>query len=161
MSVLIKRLGPGDEPTLELLARDDADFDLEGRGAPLPRLDPMAARQYLANPAVLHWVAIEEHAVVGFLYCILLPLRSGTGSELLLYEIGVRSSRRRTGTGRILLRQMEQWMRENHVLEVWVCADNRIAIDFYRSCGFCAAAEQPTYFTRELPPLSLDPRSQK
>jgi len=39
MSVSIERLGPGDEATLELLAREDADFDLDGRRDSLPPLE--------------------------------------------------------------------------------------------------------------------------
>jgi ribosomal protein S18 acetylase RimI-like enzyme len=148
--VSIKRLGPGDEPILELLAREDADFDLDGRGTALQPLGPTAAQKYLANPAVLHWVVVEGDAVIGFLYCILLPLRSGVGQELLLYEIGVRNSRRRRGTGRALLDHMEAWMRTNGVGEVWVCADNQVAVEFYRGCGFSAEAPQPVYLTRKV-----------
>lgn len=145
----IRRLGPGDEPMLELLAIDDADFDLDGRGAPLRPLDAVAARSYLANPAVLHWVALEGDEVIGHLYCILLPLRSGAGQELLLYEIGVRSSWRRRETGRALLAHMEGWMRANGIGEVWVLADNQVAVEFYRACGLEAEEEQPVYMTRE------------
>ena len=148
--MLIKRLDPGDEPILDLLARDDADFDVNGRGAPLAPLAPGAARAYLANRAVLHWVAVEEENIVGFLYCLVVPLRSGVGRELLLYEIGVRNAWRRRGTGRALLAHMEKWMRVNGVDEVWVCADNRLAVDFYRGCGFRTELAQPVYMTREL-----------
>ncbi len=151
MAVLIRRLGPGDEAILELLATDDADFDLTERGAPLTPLDPAAARRYLENPAVLHWVAAEGDEVIGDLQCVLLPLRAGEGQELLLYEIGVRSSWRRRGVGRALLAHMESWMRANGVSEVWVCADNPAA-EFYRACGFVAADPQPVYMTRHLGP---------
>ncbi len=150
MNPAIKRLGPGDEPTLELLARKDPDFDLEGRGTPLVPLDPATALRYLANPAVLHWVALAGDTVIGFLYCIHLPLRSGEGQELLLYEIGVRQDWRRRGTGRTLLTHMEDWMRTNGVREVWVCADNQVAVDFYRGCGFATEGAQPVYLTRNL-----------
>src|SRR5258706_6678044 len=97
MTVSIKRLGRADERILELMAVEDADFDLDARGAPLQPLEPAAAHRYLENPAVLHWVAVEEDQIIGFLYCIHLPLRSGEGHELLLYEIGVRSAWRRRG----------------------------------------------------------------
>jgi ribosomal protein S18 acetylase RimI-like enzyme len=149
MKITIKRLGPGDEPVLELLAREDADFDLAGRGKPHLPLDAAGARNYLADPAVLHWVAVEGNTVVGFLYCLVVPLRSGAGRELLLYEIGVRQSARRRGMGRALLAHMETWMRSHGLKDVWVCADNQVAIDFYRGCGF-TAGEQPVYLTKEL-----------
>ena len=154
MSVSIKRLGPGDEATLELLATEDGDFDLEGRGAPLLPLKAGSARAYLANPGVLHWVATEDGAVVGFLYCAYILLRSDPGHELLLYEIGVRQAARRSGVGRALLDHMEGWMKQNGVSAVWVCADNAVAVDFYRGCGFETEQPQPVYMTREveLPP---------
>jgi GNAT superfamily N-acetyltransferase len=150
MSRSIKRLGPGDEGILELLAREDADFDLDGRGSPLEPLKPVLAQRYLATPAVLHWVALEGEVITGFLYCIHLPLRAGDGHELLLYEIGVRKNWRRRGAGRALLTHMESWMQSNGVGVVWVGADNREAVDFYRACGFAAEEEQAVYMTREV-----------
>ncbi|MDQ3998260.1 MAG: GNAT family N-acetyltransferase [Gemmatimonadota bacterium] len=150
MAVSIRRLSPGDEGILELLATEDADFDVAERAGPLTPLDSAAARAYLANPAVLHWVAVDGEEVVGDLACILLPLRAGEGQELLLYEIGVRSSRRRRGVGRSLLAHMESWMRANGVGEVWVLADNPAAAEFYRACGFAAEDPQPVYMSRKL-----------
>jgi GNAT superfamily N-acetyltransferase len=154
MSLSIKRLGPGDEAILELLAREDADFDLEGRGEPLEPLKPIMAQRYLATPAVLHWVAVEGEVITGFLYCLHLPLRSGDGHELLLYEIGVRLSWRRRGVGRALLNHMEAWMQSNGVGVVWLGADNQVAVDFYRACGFAAEPEQPVYMTRDVERVS-------
>lgn len=148
MSVSIKQLCPGDEAILELLATSDADFDLDGRGGSLLPLEPDAARSFLSNGAVQFWTAHDGADVVGFLYCILLPLRSGEGRELLLYEIGVRKSARRRGAGRALLDCMEAWMLSNDVGEVWVCADNPAAVEFYRGFGFDAPRDQPVYMTR-------------
>lgn len=34
MAVTVRRLGPGDEPVLALLARETAEFDLAGRTPP-------------------------------------------------------------------------------------------------------------------------------
>lgn len=150
MSVSIKRLGPGDEATLELLATDDADFDLDGRGQALTPLKAASARAYLASPHVLHWVASGNGVIVGFLHCTYILLRSDPGHELLLYEIGVRRAARRAGVGRALLDHMELWMNENGVSTVWVCADNEVAVDFYRGCGFAREQPQPVYMTREL-----------
>lgn len=146
----IKRLSPGDEQSLALLATNDAEFDLDGRGTSLAPLDVDAARQFLANPAVLFWTALEGDVVVGFLYCLVVPLRSGIGKEILLYEIGVLHNWRRRGAGRALLTEMETWMHANDVTEVWVLADNPVAVAFYRGCGFNADGEQPAYMTREL-----------
>src|SRR3712207_4274238 len=107
MAMSIRRLGAGDERVLELLAAEEADFDLAERGVPLQPLDADAARRYLANPAVLHWVAVDGGEILGDLACILVPLSAGEGEELLLYDIGVRGSSRRRGVGRALLAQME------------------------------------------------------
>jgi ribosomal protein S18 acetylase RimI-like enzyme len=148
MSVSIRQLCPGDESVLEMLATSDPDFDLDGRGSSLLPLEPDAARGFLSNPAVQFWTALDGDEVVGFLYCIVLPLRSGEGRELLLYEIGVRKSARRRGAGRALLDSMERWMMDNDVGEVWVCADNPAAVQFYRGFGFEAPGDQPVYMTR-------------
>ncbi len=150
MTLSVRRLGPGDEATLNRLAAEDADFDLEERGEAQPPPDLEVARRYLANPAVLHWVAFEEDAPVGSLHCIVLPLDTGSGSELLLYDIGVHHLWRKRGIGRLLLAAMEAWMYEHHVTEVWVLADNSAAVDFYRACGFAADEDQPVYMIRRL-----------
>ncbi len=150
VTLSIKRLGPGDESILELLANEDSDFDLKGRGAPLDPLNPTKSRRYLENPAVIHWVAVEDSVVIGHLLCILLPLRAGEGQELLLYEIGVGSSWRRHGIGRALLAHMEIWMQKNCVGLVWVLADNPVAVEFYRACGFTAEKPQPVYMSRDI-----------
>jgi len=155
MAISIRRLGPGDERILELLAEQDADFDLAERGAPLRPLEAAAAARYLANPAVVYWVAVDEDdVVVGVLGCVLVPLRAGDGQELLLYEIGVRSSARRRGVGRALIARMESWMQEHGVAEVWVLADNPEAVEFYRACGFAPEDPQPVYMTRRLRPAA-------
>lgn len=135
---------------LELLAREEADFDLDLPGKPAKPLEADAARRYLENPAVLHWVAVEDDAVIGTLQCILLPLRAGEGQELLLYEIGVRSGWRRRGIGSALLGQVEAWMRANDVSDIWVLADNPGAVEFYRAGGFPIEEPQPTYMLRRV-----------
>ncbi len=147
MSLSVKLLGSNDGPVLEHLAVNDPAFDLDGRGVPLDPLSPAAALRFLADPAVLFWVARDGDEVAGFLYCLMVPLRSSDEQELLLYEIGVRSEWRRKRVGRLLLDHMEGWMRTNGVGEVWVCADNPAAVEFYRACDFEIGEEQPTYMT--------------
>jgi GNAT superfamily N-acetyltransferase len=146
---VVRRLGPGDEPVLETLAREDAAFDLEGRvDAPEKPLDAAAAAAYLADPGVLHWVAEDAGAVVGFLLCHVLRLRHGAPRELLLYEIGVRATHRRRGVGRLLLGAMDAWMAEQGVAVVWVLADNPGAEAFYRACRFLPNDPQPVMLER-------------
>jgi ribosomal protein S18 acetylase RimI-like enzyme len=150
MTLVIRRLGPGDEAILELLARDEPDFDLDERATPLEQLTAIAARSYLGNPAVVHWIALDGDEIVGDLVCLLLPLRAGEGQELLLYEIGVRSARRRQGIGRALLDQMEDWMQATGVGLVWVVADNQAAVEFYRARGFVAEEPEAVYLARRI-----------
>jgi GNAT superfamily N-acetyltransferase len=137
----IRRLGPGDEPVLALLAREAPEFDIAGRIAPEEPLPPGEAAAYLADPAVLHWVAEEDGRIVGELLCHLLRLPSRDGLELLLYSIGVRASHRRRGVGRALVEEMLRWMRAEGVREVWVLADNPGAEEFYAACGFRRGGE--------------------
>ena len=132
----IRRLSPGDEPVLAVIAREAPDFDLAGRTSSETALAPRDAAEYLADASVLHWVAEQDGRVVGELLCHLLRLPSGTGRELLLYSIGVRESHRRQGVGRALVRVMLRWMRDEGVPEVWVLADNPGAEAFYAACGF-------------------------
>jgi hypothetical protein len=86
MPLSIRRLGPGDEAVLELLAREAPEFDLAGRTSPEQALSAAEAADYLADPAVLHWVADEDGRVLGELLCHFLRLPSEAGRELLLYS---------------------------------------------------------------------------
>ena len=119
----VRRLGPGDELVLASLADGDA-------------LEPTAAAAYLADPAVLHWLADDGGSVVGHLLAYLERRRHGDALQVLLYEIEVREDRRREGIGRALVRALDEWMRAQHVAEVWVLADNAGAEAFYVACGF-------------------------
>ncbi len=146
--VTIRLLGPGDEPVLAALARDDAAFDVEGRGRSRPPLPAGAAADYLADPHVLHWVAEEGGAPVGHLLCYVQRRRAGEAAQLMLYEIGVRAGRRRRGVGRALIAEMERWMRSARVASVWVLADSQEAEKFYIACGFAREDPQPVQMSR-------------
>ncbi len=143
----IRRLGPGDEPALALLSRDDADFDVAGRVHGRPPLSPTAASAFLADANMLCWIAERDGEVLGFLFCHRLPLRDRERGELLLYEIGVRTAERRQGVGRALVDEMYAWMGAHDIDEVWVLADNPDAVEFYRACGFRMSDGQATYMT--------------
>jgi GNAT superfamily N-acetyltransferase len=150
VGVTIKRLGPGDETVLELLARAEPDFDVDQRGRPATPLASDEDRRFLEDDAVLFWVALDSDDVIGFLQCLVVPLRAGEGYEVLLYEIGVRKQRRRRGVGRALMGAMEAWMREHGVHEVWVLADNPDAAEFYRAGGFVIDDPQPAYMVKRV-----------
>ena len=150
MGMTIRRLGPGDEAVLELLAREEPDFDVDQRGRPGTALKPDEARRFLEDQAVLFWVAMDDTSVVGFLQCLVVPLRVGVGREVLLYEIGVRRVWRRRGVGRALMGEMERWMGEQTVSDVWVLADNPDAVEFYRAAGFVIDQPAPVYMVKRV-----------
>jgi ribosomal protein S18 acetylase RimI-like enzyme len=159
MPFAIRRLGPGDAAVLELLARDSADFDLAGRSGPDPPLARAQAERYLANPDILHWVAEDNGTVLGELLCHLLGMPHGSGSELLLYSIGVREHARRRGIGRALVDELRGWAGQAGVPEVWVLADNPGAERFYEACGFRRGRddEQGTLLLLDTEPHEVDP----
>ena len=148
MAVTTQRLAPGDEALLHALATDAADLGMSDEGEPLEPLSPEAMRAYLANPAVLHWVALDGKRVIGTLYCLVVPLPTGEPREVLLYEIGVREAWRRQGVGRLLQAELEAWMAANAVSTAWVLADGDGAEEFYAACGFAAAEPQPRFMLR-------------
>jgi GNAT superfamily N-acetyltransferase len=140
---MIRRLGPGDESMLATLAREDPVFDLDDRSAPGTPLGPDAARAYLADANVLHWVDEHDGVAIGFLLCHVLRLRSNESRELLLYEIGVHRDHRRRGIGRKLVAEAVAWMEREGVVTMWVLADNLGAEAFYAACGFARETNQP------------------
>lgn len=138
---MIRRLGPGDEPVLALIAREAPDFDLAGRSQPDQPLSGADATAYLSDPAVVHWVAETGGEVAAELLCHVLPMPHGAGRELLLYSIGVREAHRRQGVGTALIEQMRAWAREAGIPLTWVLADNPGAEAFYLACGFVVGGE--------------------
>src|SRR5690242_9834417 len=130
-AMVIRRLGPGDESVLALLAENDADFDLEGQGAREVPLALPEASAFLSNPDLLTWAAFAGQEVVGFVFCHLLRMRKEPARELLLYEIGVRGDWRRRGVGRRLVAAMVDWMRAEGIVTAWVLAGHEGAVGFY------------------------------
>ena len=146
----IRLLEPGDEGVLAILAADAADFGLSDSGEPLPALTDRQSARYLSDSSVVHWAAFDGGEVVGSLVTIALPLPVSPGAELLLYEIGVRRSRRRRGVGTALVRRMDAWMVARDISTVWVLADGEDARTFYASCGFVSEHPAPAYMVRSV-----------
>ncbi len=143
--VRIRRLGPGDEDVLALLARAEGDF---GDDPDVPSRPPTPeAAEYLADTNVLHWVAEEGGDVLGHLLCYVERRRAGAARQVLVYEIGVRAARRREGIGRALVSSLDAWMAATGVQTAWLLADAG-AIEFYEACGFEVAAEQSMLMRR-------------
>jgi GNAT superfamily N-acetyltransferase len=147
---VIRRLGPGDEAVLAVLAADEADFDLEERSGPRPPATGADAAAYLSDANVLHWVAEEDGVVLGHLLAYLERRRAAPARQLLLYEIGVREAHRRRGIGTALVGAMRDWMVEHDVAEAWVPADSGEAEAFYVACGFVRDDVQPVQMTLTL-----------
>jgi GNAT superfamily N-acetyltransferase len=143
---VIRRLGPGDEAVLAVLAADEDDFELAERGAPRPAVKGPDAAEYLSDPSVLHWVAEEDGVVTGFLLAYVERRRVGAPRQLLLYEIGVRRAHRCRGVGSALVEAMRAWMRGHGVGEAWVPADPAVEA-FYAACGFVRDDVQPVQMT--------------
>jgi ribosomal protein S18 acetylase RimI-like enzyme len=147
MAASVRRLDGDGAEILAVLARDERDFDVEGRSEPGEPLAVDAARAFLDDPSVLFFVAEDAGQVLGFLSCQLIRRRAAE-PELLLYEIGVRSAQRRRGIGRALVGAMNDWMDSQAIREVWVLADNDDAVAFYRACGFTVDDGPAIYMTR-------------
>jgi ribosomal protein S18 acetylase RimI-like enzyme len=150
MPFRIRRLQACEEAVLEVLAREDAHFDIDGRGGCDETLTVADSRTFLEDPAVLFWIAESDGAVVGFMYCHVLRKRVRPAREVLLYEVGVRKGHRRTGIGRALTDAVIAWMKTEGVSEIWVAADNDGAVAFYRANGFDEPEGMAVYMTREL-----------
>lgn len=146
--VSIRRIGPEDAAALNALAEQDNLFDEDPGTEPSGALTPDGARDFLADPSVLFWLAETDAQAVGFLHCYVQRRRSsGPWAELLLMEMGTHADWRRRGIGRGMLAVMEAWMKEHGVAEVWVPA-NTYAVGFYRNCGF--AADEGEILVKEL-----------
>jgi GNAT superfamily N-acetyltransferase len=144
----VRRIGPADAGALVALAATDNLFDEDPGTAPSGVLDPDGARDFLADPSVLFWLAEAGGQTVGFLHCCIQRRRTpGPWAELLLMEMGTHAEWRRRGIGRTLVAEMEAWMRSNGVAEVWVPA-NTYAVGFYRKCGF--ATDEGEILVKEL-----------
>lgn len=144
-----RRLGLDDIALLETIARDAPEFDMGGRtDSPLEPLDRQAALVFLNHPDVLYWVAERDGHVDGLLLCYVQYLWHAPAREVMLYDIGVRSSARRQGIGQALIETMEAWMLENGIADVWVPADNPGAEAFYAACGFEMDEEQSVMMSK-------------
>jgi ribosomal protein S18 acetylase RimI-like enzyme len=146
--VSVRRLRLGDEPILEMLAKQDASYDLEGRGVPRTPLGIEDARAYLSDDHILHWIAEDDGVVVGHLLCHVQRKRAEAAFQLMLYEIGVLESHRRRGIGSALIAAMDSCMAERRISTAWVLADNSGAEDFYRALGFQRDSVQPVQLSR-------------
>lgn len=99
----VRRLGPGDEAVLALLARDNDRFgSLEDRVA-LDPLPPAEAAAFLADDRTALFVAFVGDEPAGFVYTCELYRRHTVLRHLCLYEVGVADQHRGRGIGPALM----------------------------------------------------------
>ncbi len=146
-SFTIRRLGPGDEQALALVARDETDFTGE---EPSPPLGAAAASSYLSDPAVWHWHAESGGQPIGFLMAYVHRQRHAEARHVMFDEIGVREHWLRRGVGRALVSALHEQMRAEGTEEVWVLSDNPEAQAFYENCGYAVDELQGVMLSREL-----------
>jgi len=141
-SYRVRRLLPGDEDAVMRLTAIDHRFEhdpaISSTSAPL---DFEAARDFLADPAVLYWIAEHDEQPIGMLHCYVLRLpHAGGPREVLLYDLGTDIDWRRRGIARSLVETMEDHMAADGIQEVWLGAVGT-AVDFYRACDFASSDE--------------------
>jgi GNAT superfamily N-acetyltransferase len=140
----IRALGPGDEAVLSLLAVESAQFeDAQTATSPQP-LEAEDASAFLKDLSAQLWVAFDGQRPVGFALAYALRRRHGDPSQLFLYELGVRSDRRRQGVGTTLVRHVLRWARDGGIRRGFVLTgeQNLQAAAFYRSLGWRADEER-------------------
>jgi aminoglycoside 6'-N-acetyltransferase I len=127
MTVVIRRVRPGDEPLFERIADDVFDH---------PVSEAVLSR-FLAAPGHHLVVALADGEVVGQAAAMLHRHPDGRPVELYVDELGVAPSHRRQGIARRLLDELLAVGRELGCREAWVGteADNVAATTLYASLG--------------------------
>lgn len=135
----LRRLRPGDEAALTVLAQGAARFEASGHGVALPPLAPADAEAFVADDHTICIVALEEgtNHIAGFAYANVLYRRHTQLRHLCLYEIGVDHDHRSRGVARILMDGMAAEARQEGIDRGFVITQesNVEAMDLYRSVG--------------------------
>ena len=100
-------------------------------------IDPGATRRFLADPGHRIAVAIEGGTVVGFASAVLYVHPDKPAPELWINEVGVASTHRERGLGKLILHRLLEEARSLGCAEAWVITDrsNRPAMRLYASLG--------------------------
>ena len=121
----IRRLGPGDEETLEAVGHL---FDTPTKSE--------AARRFLAEPGHHLLLALVDGVPAGFVSGVE-TTHPDKGTEMFLYELGVDPSFQRQGIGGALTETLASLARERGCYGMWVLTepDNHAALATYRRAG--------------------------
>ena len=110
----IRRLGPGDEQVIRVLADDEPQTAL------------------LDDERTTFVAAFDGETPIGFAYGYILPRRHGRPTMFFVYEVDVDERYRRRGIGR---RLMEELLAGHDEASVLTDADNGPAMALYASLG--------------------------
>lgn len=101
----------------------------------------------LGQARVWMYAAVAADGPIGGLTAHQLPMTRSETSELLIYDLAIRSDWQRRGVGRALLQQLLDDASAAGIGEVWVPADDTDlhALEFYRRTG--GASQSVTIFT--------------
>jgi ribosomal protein S18 acetylase RimI-like enzyme len=99
--------------------------------------------RFLDSPDHHLCIAYEDGEPVGFVSGIE-TTHPDKGTEMFLYELGVREQSRRRGIGRALVEALARFARDRACYGMWVLtdADNAAALATYRRAGAGAPANQ-------------------
>jgi ribosomal protein S18 acetylase RimI-like enzyme len=149
VEVYVRRLGPGDEDIVQLLAAQNTLFD-EERIEPVTKPPPtdQSASDLLASGDDHLLVAFEGDDPIGFVLAHELKRRDGEGRRLFVYEVGVRYDRRRQGVGRRLLEETLRIGSDRGIAKAFVITNeaNEAATALYRAVGGLPQAPDDVVF---------------
>ena len=136
-SISVRRLGPGDEAVLTLLAIDSQRYEEEDVAATDVPLAPADAATFLADDRTHLLVAFAKDEPIGFVVVNELLHRHTFTRMFLVYEIGVATSDRRQGVGLALLDAVRELARDRGVPEGFVLTNesNGPAMALYAAAG--------------------------
>lgn len=100
-------------------------------------------QQLLARPDFIAVVARENNAVTGGLTAYVLHGYYSEKPVAYIYDIGVLPAYQRSGTGKMLIRYLVDYCRENGMDEAYVAAEaaDEQAVHFYRSTPYSREME--------------------
>jgi aminoglycoside 3-N-acetyltransferase I len=83
------------------------------------------------------YVIVYNNNVVGGLTAYKLQMIYGEYSEILIYDIGIKTEFQRNGLGKVLISTLKEYCKQSGVKEFFVAAneEDKHALDFYNSTG--------------------------
>lgn len=140
----VKKLGPNDSKFLvSMIALFQDVFEMEE----CTLLPETYFRDLLLKPDFIAYVTLSDNQVVAGLTAYELPVYYTGGSEIFLYDIGVKAEFQRKGLGGNLLSALREYAKQKGVNEIFVAADEADghALEFYRATG--GAEQKVSHFS--------------